>query len=146
MSKYFLLIGLVFGLFTLQGSVNVSAQSADKVTVKKQSNPKYKLVNSEYFDGVLLLDVVIKPEFLNPEDMKFFAKEIKAKYPKENTISVAFFTDKEFDKNLADLRRYVEAYRASYRLNRTTGEEYLSYAPIGRKSFDREKIDLSEKN
>ena len=152
MSKCFLLVGLVFILFMFQGSISVSAQSTDKEPVKKRSNPKYKFVSSEYVDGTFLLNVVIKPKFLNQEDMLYLAREIKAKYPKENKISVSFFTDKEAAKNLTliehnpNYRRYMEALRGAYRVDRTTGEEHLNYAPIGRKSFDREKIDLSKKN
>ena len=152
MSKCFLLVGLVFVLFMFQGSVNISAQSTDSKTVKKRSNPKYEFVSSEYIDGTFLLDVVIKPKFLNREDMLYLAREIKAKYPKENKIEVGFFTSKEAAKNLTliehnpNYQRYMEALRGSYLLNRITGKEYLYFAPVGRKSFDSEKIDLSEKN
>lgn len=152
MSKFLLLVGLLSLLFVFQGIASVSGQTLDYEIVKNQSNPKYKIIRSECVGDTFLLVVVIKPKYLNREDMTALAKKIKIDFPKENKIEVVFFTNKHAAKNLIinehskDYEKNKEALRASYRLNRLTGEEYLSFAPIGRKAREIEEIDLSKSN
>ena len=139
-------------LFTMFLVVEINLGQIINKPNKRQKPPKYKIVTSKHFDGALLLGIVIKPEFLNREDMKTLAKKIKDDFPNENEIEVAFFTTKQAAKHISlnvnakDYEKNMQAWRASYRLNRATGEEYLSFAPIGRKYNDREEVNFNEKN
>lgn len=138
----------VFGTFE-----SVLGQSTTKIEVKTQNKPKYKTVNSKYieYEGkTLLLDVFIEPKFLNPADLKILARKIKASYPKENKISIGFFTDKQAAKNFYSLHqhdknyeKHMEAFRGSYHFNRANGEESLSFVPFGKSVLEgRKEISL----
>jgi hypothetical protein len=82
--------------------------------------------------------------------MIILAKDIKNDFSTENELEAVFFINKSAAKNFSlnqhskDYEKNKEAFRGSYRLNRVTGEELLTYAPVGRRAIEREEIDLSK--
>jgi hypothetical protein len=117
---------------------------------------EYKLVKSaRYIVGgqpVLKLDVAIVPKMLNREDMIRLACKINLDLRKEERVYVTFFTNaraartfnESFHPHSKRYQRNLEALRGHYFLDRVSGEEYVRFAAIGKRSFDEERIDLKK--
>jgi hypothetical protein len=150
MKRRFYLISTLMLLLPL-GAVTSFGQ-VDK-SMKKQKLPIYRSAGSEHTVGerkVLLLFISIDLKHLNREDMKALAGKLRCDFPKEKQIQVNIFTNHHSAKTSSinpgskGYAHNMKAFRGGYYLNRETGEEYVSFSPSQKASFNEEKIDLSK--
>jgi hypothetical protein len=138
-------------LLTLALAFQCFAQTDSRKGPEFRKPPKFEVVKVEFTDPlktILLLDIVIAENSVNPEDLKYFSKKINDSYPDAVEISAGFFLSKRRAKNFKmnqhdpDYQKQIESYRAIYQLNRKTGNESLKFVPIGQKAFQFEDIKL----
>lgn len=136
------------------------AQSSDKtVECKVEANKKFKytIIQQGRTIGespIFSLRVVIsKNEKYNRTDMLKFAENVKARFCKEENISVVIFDDK---KALYENSRVVTDYliykikapelRGFYALDRKTGSESIQFSTNRENPLDEVVIEISKSN
>lgn len=79
----------------------------------------------------LLLRISVKPEQINPEYLVLLARNINRRFCKEDRITVAIFDIYDVAVNFRMMDEYdLNAFRGEYVLDRTTGEEHVSYSTV----------------
>jgi hypothetical protein len=130
----FLPICILLGFVTAFGQGNFTKC---KVEDKKLESVRYYIGNversrvSDSKPAALLVDISVKANKINRDDLTLIANHLKQTFCKEDNLIVGIFdrkdTAKYFDANLQSARNH---FRGEYILNRIIGEDYVSYTTV----------------
>ena len=118
--------------------------------------PRYKVGRSELggkgdSDQSLLLYISVDPKTLTRDSMIKLAKRIKNDFCREKRIQAIIFDQYKIAKRFVPhphSKTYaydMKNMKGGYFLDRTTGEEYISYSIAGKGLADEQKIVLTHK-
>lgn len=133
-------IGLV--LTFMAGFVGfVSGQkAADRPPAGKKDRrpPRYRIglkYHTVEAAPTLVVNITVKPRHFNHEDMVALAHQLDKDFRQEKKLEVIIFSDHRaakhtvFNQESQTFKRDWVAMRGGYHLDRTTGEEYISFSP-----------------
>jgi hypothetical protein len=123
-------------LVTLGLACFVSGQNPEKCQIKGDGNaakyqPGHNLRTVEGSPS-LLVHINVKRRAFNRKEIIYLAEQLNNEFCKERKLVALIFDSRaaalKFDP-VTDLEVYSESIRGEYSLDRTTGQEYISFSP-----------------
>ena len=141
-------------LLVCQSALAASGQVPSKCKINDKSlrAVKYRIGSYERSrlapEGppVLGIGVSVKPEQINADYLVLLARNLNQRFCKEDRLVVGIYDRYEIAVRFrGEFQEALDAFRGEYFLDRTTGEEYVSFTtvPDYQRNYDsRIKIDL----
>jgi hypothetical protein len=133
--------------------VGAASGQNSEVKIKNAAAPKYKIglkyrtVKSQALPAplVLVLQISVNPSAFNRAAMISLANRLKNDFPKEERLHAILFSDYQTAKTFtARNDAELAAIRGDYYLDRTTGEEQISFVPDPKEPKRIVRIDLNQ--
>ena len=99
---------------------------------------------------ILALQISVKPEHFNRDDMTALAKRLSQDFCHENQLAVAICDDYKVAKDTLLITQFLihgpnPAMRGGYDLNRTTGKASISFSTVRGRLLDEVRVFLDVK-